>query len=360
MHPRNVGPLLKNRYFPQAFRASRPYFSKSSVAALLSSFTRGGLKVGTDALVGSIASAATASGVPSDQLLRLNFLPNETAIAQTMLQLELDGTPLYDLAPALVEALSHSDPGDMCLSDLRAPNRAYYMHWGPQPDMLLHGQHPVEGAVVLSSDTDWRIVLTARTSNSWLMALQRDSFVLRFPAVTLDLPFDQAVDLAIEEDRADYLRAFHASRQEFAATVTELDQFEQDLAVNTPVLKRALQLAANSMAYLVAYPEDARYDWQPDAPSSMLTKLARGEKEAKRTVSKLSNLGFLQVHRVGLDFQLASDASSAAGAGAGGAMEPHWRRGHWRHQAHGPEMKLRKLLWMRPTRVLGGPNRGTK
>lgn len=29
----------------------------------------------------------------------------------------------------------------------------------------------------------------------------------------------------------------------------------------------------------------------------------------------------------------------------------HWRRGHWRNQAHRPQLSLRKLIWIRPTLV---------
>ena len=120
-------------------------------------------------------------------------------------------------------------------------------------------------------------------------------------------------------------------------------------------------LAGNCMAYLTAYPGDARFDWERDAPQSMLTKLGRGAKEAQRTASKLKNLGYLQIHRVGLDFQQSVEAIETAerhGAGGDGtpvSRRPHWRRGHWRHQAYGPQMSQRKLLWMRPARILGGP-----
>ncbi len=114
------------------------------------------------------------------------------------------------------------------------------------------------------------------------------------------------------------------------------------------------------MAYLTAYPGDARFGWEIDAPAKMVAKLSQGEKEARRTASKMKSLGYLQVHRVGLDFQQSVEAIEAAHAHAAADGEhpsrrPHWRRGHWRHQAHGPQRAQRKLMWVRPTRVLGGP-----
>ncbi len=37
--------------------------------------------------------------------------------------------------------------------------------------------------------------------------------------------------------------------------------------------------------------------------------------------------------------------------GAGGQLSPHWRRGHFRQQAHGPAQSLRKLMFIKPTLV---------
>lgn len=37
--------------------------------------------------------------------------------------------------------------------------------------------------------------------------------------------------------------------------------------------------------------------------------------------------------------------------GAGGQLSPHWRRGHFRQQAHGPALSLRRLMFIKPTLV---------
>lgn len=48
--------------------------------------------------------------------------------------------------------------------------------------------------------------------------------------------------------------------------------------------------------------------------------------------------------------QLPQDLAAAAGQAPAG-VTPHWRRGHFRMQVHGPASKLRKLLFIRPTLV---------
>ena len=112
----------------------------------------------------------------------------------------------------------------------------------------------------------------------------------------------------------------------------------------------ALQLLGNALAYVSAYPEDVREQWQPGTPEAIVIKAGRAGKEGVNAASRLFSMGFRRVRRVGEDFEVADEARG----GGGGAKSPHWRTGHWRHQAHGPQMSLRKLIWIRPMRILGG------
>jgi hypothetical protein len=309
----------------------------------------------------TILASARDAGLAED-VNRQHFLYREAPVAQTLVTLEWNDTPLYDMNPALLEALANSDPGDMCLADLRSPNHIYYLHWGPQADLQLYGKHPVEGAIVATIKDQWHVALVARTSDSWISMTERDNFLLKFPEAARALPFEQAVEMAIDVELQELQNVYAASqdgRSDWGMTTAIRDRMQDDLRANTPVLKRALSLVGNCMAYLTAYPGDSRFDWELDTPASMRVKLTRGAKEAARTASKLKNMGFLQIHRVGLDFQQSVDAVASrhheAGEDTHASRRPHWRRGHWRHQTYGPQHAQRKLLWVRPTRVLGGP-----
>jgi hypothetical protein len=352
---------MKNRYFPQYFRAKRPYYNNAFVADAFNAARDPRIPVVAfmrDTILASAVNAGLAENVN-----RQDFLYRESPIAQTLVTLEWNETPLYDINPALLEALANSDPGDMRLADLRSPNHIYYLHWGPQTDLLLNGTNPVEGAIVATVKDQWHVALVARTSASWLSMNERDNFLLKFPESTRLLPFEQAVEIAIDSELQELQEVFAASQEggsDWGMTPEIRDRMQSDMQRNTPVLKRALSLAGNCIAYLTAYPGDSRFDWEMNTPSSMLVKLARSAKEAARTASKLKNMGFLQIHRVGLDFQHSADTATArhheTGDGIHASPKPHWRRGHWRHQAYGAERAQRKLLWVRPMRVLGGPS----
>ncbi|MET0217250.1 MAG: hypothetical protein ABW205_04870, partial [Burkholderiales bacterium] len=238
----------------------------------------------------TVLASAQRAGLP-ESVNPQHFLHCESPIAQTLVTLEWFDTPLYDISPALLEALAHSDTGDMRLCDLRSPNHIYYLHWGPQHDLLLYGQIPVEGAVVAIVEHKWQLALVGRTSEDWPSSSSvRDSFMLKFPENAREVPFAQAVELAVaagEQELRDVFAASQAGLNPWHMTQEIYESIHAEMEANAPVVKQALALAGNCMAYLTAYPGDSRFDWETDAPQSMLTKLTRGTKESERTSSKL-------------------------------------------------------------------------
>ena len=115
---------------------------------------------------------------------------------------------------------------------------------------------------------------------------------------------------------------------------------------NRQALGQAAAILANALCYLTAYPQDSQERWTAKAPPKLTQQTGEGSAAQKRSaLSKLWALGHTRVQVLGEEFE--HQAQSGQGVAA------HWRRGHWRRQAHGPSLSLRKLLWIRPTRVLG-------
>jgi hypothetical protein len=120
-----------------------------------------------------------------------------------------------------------------------------------------------------------------------------------------------------------------------------------------PVYRAALRLVVNALCYVTAYPEDIKPVWPEGTPVSLREKADHGRgKEAMRAKSKLAALGYVPVHVCG---QRLEDERKRIGMANHGQVASHWRRGHWRNQAHGPERLLRKLIWVMP--VLVGASR---
>lgn len=84
--------------------------------------------------------------------------------------------------------------------------------------------------------------------------------------------------------------------------------------------------------------------------------MSSSPKAIARAQSKLHGLGYTKIHICGVR---PADGNTSSTMGHAG-RNAHWRRGHWRHQAHGRGRDLRRLQWIKPTLVradLGVPSR---
>lgn len=342
------------RYFPQYYRASRA-FARDLPAKLQEVASRDGLAASEHYLVDAVGKDAMRTGASVADLMEGTALSQEMAAAQTYAQFMLDGAFVYDVAPKLGQALHASDTDELCISQLHLPAHSFYLHFG-RSDIRLNDAWPLEGLFVLPSPRSWRLILCARRTagpGSWFNR-PGETHLLRIPPECFNMPFPEAVASALKIDAQDIEMArarisrhpqeglLPPSLKGVADTALELNE------LNQTALRDALVWAGNALAYLTAYPEDARRDWQPGSPASMVEKANRPGKEGERAASKMTSMGFWNATVVGAAFDLAS------GDAAGSSVSAHWRRGHWRHQAHGPAMSLRKLVWIRPMRVLGG------
>lgn len=132
----------------------------------------------------------------------------------------------------------------------------------------------------------------------------------------------------------------------------------EDLAEQRPLLEKVLGLVVNTMFYLSAEPEDVVSDWGRDTPGEVVDALDKASKpgEIKTFENTLRKAGYSKVNFVGRTFE----RSTASGyiqeaAETGRLVATHFRRGHFRRQAYGPERTLRKTIFVAP--VLVNPGR---
>lgn len=341
------------RYFPQFWNQTRPY-AKTLKERMASAALAGGIPAANEVLFREIVQAAARAGLSPQSMMAGGLLAREAMGAQTLAQWELDGARVWDYAPSLVEALRWSEPGDLQLADvLPFLDKAAYFHFGPQTDWLLDGRWPVEGILVLAPLQGFlRVVLVARPTQAWTLPEANSFQMLRFPLeTTARLPFAAAVEAAVQLDLDDIeqaRRAMQTGSQELGGAEAA-DVLSQRQEQNAPLYTKALRLLGGALAYAQAYPEDSREDWQEGTPAKWVQKAALPGKEGPRSESKLRAMGFWRVRRVGDEFEAADKAQRQGHVGP----SAHWRKGHWRNQAHGPQLSLRKLIWIRPVRVLG-------
>jgi hypothetical protein len=255
-----------------------------------------------------------------------------------------DGRRVIELAPELAIELNKSDAGDLRPSDLLSKEESFYLHFGlPATEApRINGEAPVEGAYVLCSpDTAIRIVLASRHALEGPCAWQ-GRYDLRLVQPHLDSPADVAISAAFDKDIQDIQEHALAatgspmSGNPFALLVERVNR-------NRSAFSQAVKLILNAMAYRRYVHAEGTMSWPSTAPASLVRKAQVPGKEGQRASSKLWHLGFVPAQVLGEGFHHVRPE--------GGSVAAHWRRGHWRNQPHGPQLSLRKLLWIRPTLV---------
>lgn len=70
-------------------------------------------------------------------------------------------------------------------------------------------------------------------------------------------------------------------------------------------------------------------------------------------MGQLAERGFFSARTITLQLNAPDTAEAQADLTmpSGRELLPHWRRGHWRRQAHGAGNLERRLIWIRPVLV---------
>lgn len=291
---------------------------------------------------------------------------------------EETGSNIFHLQPSLVEMFRNSSVDEISVDFLKMPYEMLYLYFGPASRLKVEGRDAfIDGACIWSlrhaeHQTEISITLTHQLDPekaSQLHFLQRfahdPDFNFTVGAVkgmnvtvreALDHRFSNPYELMGRE-------GFERMNAEWAKSAPAgwvpknydelLANWKPDLKYRDPAIRPALNLVINAICYL-AYDKREVVERYPDSAPDRLVKQATAgtiQKERKRGRSKLEDIGFRKVFFCGDTIERRM--AQAHGEG-GGEVSPHWRRGHWRNQAHGTGLSLRKLIWIEPVLVKEG------
>jgi hypothetical protein len=120
-----------------------------------------------------------------------------------------------------------------------------------------------------------------------------------------------------------------------------------------PNVRRALSLVVNLIAFMSQGPSEFEMAtvWPDDAPADLVDQIKTGRSSGarQRAEEQLVMRNFDRIKLVGLKPHAADRERTHT---EGQELEfSHWRIGHFRTQAYGPKMSLRKIIWVQPVRV---------
>ena len=266
-------------------------------------------------------------------------------LAPVIGQYELHGRQIFDLSSGLVQMLQHTDIRDCSFQNLQLPYPALYLHFGRQAGIKIKGLEGdteyVDGALIAHArDEKMQILRFALACLDESGArVKRPLHYLSIGEYAMRLPVHQAIDAAV-----DYFN--DGSSPHAGEWMSELWSEMRRCAADAAVA--ALPLIVNGLFYLENPPRPHRTALGAATPQELVAQWERTPLSRRRKLqSKLNAEGYTLVHLVGEEI-----ASSAEGV-SGGTVAPHWRRGHWREQAHGPRLSLRKRILIKPMLVNG-------
>lgn len=259
----------------------------------------------------------------TDRQFSLDAIEGDAMFATAALMFWGRPNTLLELTPALEQLLADSDLGeDIPAAQLRAPVPACYIRFGAtmRQQVMLPAQdgfpaHHIEGAYVFEAACNGKRAVS----------------IVAVYVVGKHEPMGiSSLDFVVEDEREALLGLV---RRQCAASAQSPPLLAQQIALTQLCMKVFLYWSLEQARHAVLTPY-----------SEALRRLqSMGPKKAAKLRRQMAHLyDRVLLGRPALPLHLR---------GAGGAVSPHWRRGHFRMQAHGPLLSLRKVIFIAPVLV---------
>lgn len=370
-HGITPGPLF--HYHPERFKQTRRYVkSISNARARSADEAMAAMNHNSMLMIKDLNARQLESSLHE----RLNgdynpqlMITREIEILELYRDFTLHGRHIFDLGASLADMLCQTSVDDIPVTDLVSPYKSYFIHFGNVKDLAwTNGEGYFDGCYVQHLPEHRLLQLgfvssyynKERTVQWWQYPAR--SVVISISEEMFSLSLGEAVEkilkewehdidvriaqgdrdisdeLSLDEISVQGVQIVHASKTNALAAQSEMDAIQQGLGA-------ALSLAVNAMCYLTAYPDDVATEWQTGTPRSMLDKAKRETAKARKsTYSKLESMGYRRIHFAGR----ALHQGPAVIQSGGNRKRAHWRRGHWRMQAHGEGRTLRRMVLIKP------------
>lgn len=275
------------------------------------------------------------------------------------------GKIILDMSKVLSQALLHTDAANVPCGELVFPFENFYVHFGG--DVGLHDSGMTIEGVFVHKATD-RVIFELTPggfgSEHYLSLPAGESMVgghilLDDPEKTISKALHDSIDAIVAGNKAFFQRIAELEQQllQQYGQVIRVPTGLEDLQGKEPLLLKVLNLIINTLFYINAEPDDVQMDWGRETPTEAIHELKKADKPGsiKTLENTLLKAGYTKVRMVGRAYA-ESVAGQAVGAAidSGRTMPTHFRRGHLRHQAHGPEHSLRRWIFVAPVVVNSG------
>jgi hypothetical protein len=272
---------------------------------------------------------------------------------------EVSGRQIFDFSKDVTELFKNTDVNDCTLQNLHLPYPSQYIRFGPQQDTWTD-----MGGIRECFDGAFISLIEMKGDDGSPLNKGRETHRINFVLTTIredgsrpNLPHFSG-EVAAEDMGLSAFDALHnAISQSIEVSKIAATEMPSDGGRNQAreeglknMLARVTPLLVNAMFYLENPPVEPTPRPSPGTPKEWVEdweRLPQGKQNALR--KKIASQGHTIVHLVtsgrnSKDCQADQPTEDAR-------RSAHWRRGHWREQAHGPALSLRKRILIRPMMI---------
>lgn len=264
---------------------------------------------------------------------------------------------IYDFGRQLTEELAQTDICEISEEDFHLPMNTFYVAIDPETPYTLPNGNILDGFMIIYYDDSDEAVIaiqknqpgafaTGKTIN--IVAMQRGgkytgtktSYHMGIPLVDGKWDIARGIESRLASE-------YHANRSllEEEKSRTGYTTFNEE---RRRVMEDNKQILIGAMLYLSLYPEKGIEQWPAGAPEKFVRKTQGNKQEQASALQKLSERGWSR----STYYNIESQRSANGGDGnSDRSVATHWRRGHWRKQAFGPNRSERRMTWIRPMLV---------
>lgn len=268
-------------------------------------------------------------------------------------QYELNGRQIFDLNDEVVSLLGKTDITDCTLQEWNPPYDCFFVRFGKQELIKLpfdSGFEYLDGAFI--AVTPWgEPGGPKRRLKIGLTTVKDDGSGVMMPGYFIDFTPDEQLMNVPEAIESFLKRKFSDLDDDEGdgpnhAAIVALRK--EELTESAELLRQSTALVVNALYYIESIGSTKDLSPGRDVPPELHVKweqtpLIRRHKLTRRFTSE----GYALVRMMGDEFQ----HSGAAVDDSRADVSTHWRRGHWRRQPHGPQLMMRKRVWIRPVLV---------
>jgi hypothetical protein len=280
------------------------------------------------------------AGLPMEATTELTTTLNAATTCLEWLQC---GAQTFDFERPLMRELAETDIDDVAVDEIHVPYRLFYLRFaGSVLDSL---DRPLDGLLVerRSATDEFVVINPVRRLNGRVIV---DTMCM------FSLSGDRSVKDSVEDEIRLTEAAATAPRARDTASGAAAADLCGEIAEGVKQLRTLLPLVVNALLYIDGCRSHIGKGWASGTPSKLAARV-EAYPNAIRARDTLLRSNWREAHLCTLDAEAA--AGTVRGDGIADevrdGVRTHWRRGHWRRQAHGPGGSLRKRIRIRATIV---------